>query len=109
MLLNLQGSSGGNPAELEGEVFSLSKGEETNHVHISFVHFAQTELALFNGNDYYEAAANRALKVGDEYFKLYPAFSLIMIELFHRAVPLFAIARGAKRGPKGTATKQEDF
>lgn len=100
MLLNLHGKAFiGHPAELEGEVFSVSKDGETNHIHLSFVHLAQTELALFNGNDY-EAAANRALKVGDEYFKLIPAYPLIMIELFHRAVPLFAAARLATKPRK---------
>ncbi|KAL3936145.1 MAG: hypothetical protein SGBAC_008479 [Bacillariaceae sp.] len=99
MLLNLQGSSGGNPFALEGEVFSVSKDEETNHIHLSFVHFAHTELALFNGYGY-EAAADRAVRVGDEYQNLFPAFPWIMVELFHRAVPLFAAARRAKKPRK---------
>ncbi|CAJ1948449.1 unnamed protein product [Cylindrotheca closterium] len=96
MILKLRGASGSNPIELECDMFGLSKEEETNSVNLGFIHFAQTELALFNGNDY-ESAAKRALKVGDEYSKLIPAYPMFMVELFHRAVPLFAAARLTKK------------
>ena len=96
MMLKLQGAPGSNPSELECDIFSLAKDEETNKAHLGVIQFAKTELALFNANDY-EAAAKRALKVGDEYSKLVPGYPMIMVELFHRAVPLFAAARLTKK------------
>mmetsp|Transcript_10374 Transcript_10374/g.25048 ORF Transcript_10374/g.25048 Transcript_10374/m.25048 type:complete len:253 (-) Transcript_10374:34-792(-) len=95
MMKNLHDPSSSNPAELEGDIFSASKDEETNNVHLANVSFAQGELALFNAD--YETAAQRALKVGDAFSKLMPAFLLNMVDFFHRAVPLYAAARQTKK------------
>jgi len=80
-----------NETRLEGNIFSSEYDTETNPAHLSFVHFAEGELLLFNGE--YEDAAKRALEVGESYEKLLPNGLWKFIELFHRAVPLYAAAR----------------
>ena len=95
MMKNLSDPSCPNPSELEGDVFSAESDEETTNTHVAFVHLAQGELALFNGD--YEIAAKRALKVKDIFGKLCPCFLLDIAEPFSRAVPLYAAARSTKK------------
>jgi len=89
---------------LEGNIFSAEHDSETNPAHLSFVHFAEGELLLFNGE--YEDAADRALEVGESYEKLLPNGLWKFIELFHRAIPLYAAARLTGRRKYKRAAKK---
>ncbi|CAJ1903221.1 unnamed protein product [Cylindrotheca closterium] len=91
MMKNLNDCSS---SKLEGDIYTAEKGSETNPAHLSFVHFAEGELLLFNAD--YEAAAKRALEVGESYDKLLPNSVLNTVESFHRAVPVYAAARITK-------------
>ncbi|KAL3938114.1 MAG: hypothetical protein SGBAC_006897 [Bacillariaceae sp.] len=95
MMKNLSDPSCPNPSELEGDVFSAKNDKETTNSHLAFVHFAQCELALFNGD--YEDAAKKALAAKDVFAKLMPCFLLCITEPFSRAVPLYAAARSTKK------------
>ncbi|KAL3942928.1 MAG: hypothetical protein SGBAC_002956 [Bacillariaceae sp.] len=95
MMKNLSDPSCPKPCELEGDIFSAENDEDTTNSHLAFVHFAQGELALFNGG--YEDAAQRALECKDLFEKLLPGIFLHITEPFSRAVPLYAAARSTKK------------
>ncbi|KAL3940658.1 MAG: hypothetical protein SGBAC_004844 [Bacillariaceae sp.] len=91
-------------AKLEGNILAGELDGEENPAHLSFVHFAKGELLLFNAD--YEVAAKRALEVGESLEKLLPNGICKFIELFHRAIPLYAAARlTKKRKYKGEAKR----
>lgn len=94
MMLNLTSTSSNNDGKLEGDIFSVDKFRGKGAVHLGSVHLAEGELLVFTN---IEAAADRAIKVGDKFEKLAPGIFLGMIEVFHRAVALYALARQTKK------------
>eukprot|EP00980_Cylindrotheca_fusiformis_P015975 scaffold4690_cov116-Cylindrotheca_fusiformis.AAC.5 len=95
MMLNLATTPTlGESHELEGRIFSAGAFNDDNAIDLAMIHLCQGELLVFYD---IEAAAKRAIKDGDKFEKLCPAFFLIMIETFHRAIALFAMARRTKK------------
>lgn len=105
MVLHLRGGKdSGN--QLEGEIFDRSRvSNEESKMYRGTKHLCEGELLLF-GSDY-EAAAERHLKHGNLYEKERPAFFLIMIETFHRAVALYAMAHKKKGSRKYKAPAEK--
>eukprot|EP00980_Cylindrotheca_fusiformis_P031803 scaffold27003_cov113-Cylindrotheca_fusiformis.AAC.1 len=94
MMLNLTSSSSSDLHELEGEIFS-SKNFDTQIAGLkASIHFVRGELLFFTD---LELAAEHAIQSGDSFEKLVPAIFHIMIETFHRAVALYALARRTKK------------
>jgi hypothetical protein len=94
MILNLTTPASKDAGNLEGDIFSSEKFTGKSAVHVGTVHLVQGELLIFTD---FEAAANRAIKGGDKFEKLAPGIFLGMIETFHRAVALYAMARRTKK------------
>ncbi|CAJ1947917.1 unnamed protein product [Cylindrotheca closterium] len=95
MMLDMQRTLQPSTNQLEGEIFSRSKDNEQSPVHRGTVHLCEGELMIFCGD--YESAATRAIKKAGKYEKALPGFFMIMIETFHRAVALYAMAQKTKR------------
>lgn len=79
---------------LEGEIFSASNFKGTDTVALAFVHLMQGELLLFFDID---KAADRALEFEDKFSRDAPAMFLGIMETFHRAVALYAMARKTRK------------
>jgi len=93
MILNLTNhptTGTGEAHELEGEIFSSKSFTGKNVIHVATIHFLEGELLLFAD---YQAAAQRAIKGGDKFVKLFPGMMSGMIETFHRAIALYVLAR----------------
>lgn len=69
---------------LKGDVYDEKEDEGKGAVHVGTVHLAKGELLIVSGS--YEAAAERAIEKGDFFENAVPAFFMIMIETFHRAI-----------------------
>jgi predicted ATPase len=94
MILNLTTPASKDAGKLEGDIFSSQKFTGKSAVHKVTIHLVQGELLIFTD---FEAAANRAIQGGDKFSKLAPGIFLGMIETFHRAVALYAMARKTKK------------
>eukprot|EP00980_Cylindrotheca_fusiformis_P027511 scaffold20794_cov117-Cylindrotheca_fusiformis.AAC.3 len=94
MMLNLTSSSSSDLHELEGKVFSSKSFDGQSAVLKATIHLVQGELLIFTD---FEMAAERAIEGADKFEQLAPAIFLIMIETFHRAVALYALARRTKK------------
>jgi len=88
------GSEPKNVSLLEGKIFSAKNFKGTDEVASAFVHLVQGELLLFFD---IEKAADRAVKYGDKFVKDAPAMFIGVMETFHRAVALYAMARRTKK------------
>jgi hypothetical protein len=94
MILNLTTPASKDAGKLEGDIFSSDKFTGKSAVHVGTIHLVQGEQLIFID---FEAAANRAIKGGDKFEKLAPGIFFVMIETFHRAVALYAMARRTKK------------
>eukprot|EP00980_Cylindrotheca_fusiformis_P025745 scaffold14558_cov137-Cylindrotheca_fusiformis.AAC.10 len=96
MILNLATTPASKDAhKLEGAVFSAAKGfKGSSSVYWGAIHGWQGELLVYYD---LEAAAKRAIEVGDKFAKMTPGVLLIMHETFHRAIALFAMARRTRK------------
>lgn len=65
--------------ELEGDVFSRRKFTDKHPGQIAHVHFAEGEILLFTD---IEAAAERAVKHGDKFARLFPGVPFVMLGEF---------------------------
>lgn len=88
LVLNLQGLSH-NELALEGAALQKDEGSESKAVRVLQAFF-QSELYLFFGQ--HKLAADSALERGDEFPEVISG-SWVMIEAFHRAIALYAVAR----------------
>eukprot|EP00980_Cylindrotheca_fusiformis_P004976 scaffold1054_cov124-Cylindrotheca_fusiformis.AAC.16 len=94
MMMNLTSSSCSDLHELEGDIFSSKRFDGQSIVLKATIHLLRGELLVFTD---FEMAAERALEEGDKFEKLVPAIFTSMIETFHRAVALYALARRTKK------------
>lgn len=94
MFVNLTTPSSKHEGKLEGDIFSSEKFVGKGAVYVGTIHLVQGELLVFND---FEGAAKRAMKGGDKFAKLAPGIFFVMIEIFHRAVSLYAMARQTKK------------
>ncbi|KAL3931247.1 MAG: hypothetical protein SGBAC_011395 [Bacillariaceae sp.] len=83
-----------NASQLEGKIFSAQNFKGTDPVALAFVHLVQGELLLFFD---IKQAAERALQCGDKFVDDAPAMFIGVMETFHRAVALYAMARRTKK------------
>ena len=105
LLLQKSGSGATSPLQLEGSILERSKYLESNSLtNSATATLMEGFLSLFSGD--YEAAAKRALKVGDVFLKQTPGAFYFQIEKFHRALSLYAGARKAGKRQFRTAAKK---
>ena len=90
VLLNLGGSST-TTTSLKGNVFDVDEFEPTTPNQVTFLGYLQADLFLFFGE--YQLAAESALKRREEFGKAWVCSASSMVETFHRAVALYAMAR----------------
>ncbi|CAJ1947783.1 unnamed protein product [Cylindrotheca closterium] len=81
-------------SQLEGKIFSAKNYKGTDVVALACVHLVQGELLLFFD---VEKAGERALEHGDRFVNDAPAMFIGVMETFHRAVALYAMARKTKK------------
>ncbi|KAL3932210.1 MAG: hypothetical protein SGBAC_010954 [Bacillariaceae sp.] len=99
--LSLQSNSVDN-TQLEGAVFN-SEQDQVTPVALGFKHLLEGELLVVFS---LEMAAERAVRHGDKFQKTNPGVWLGLIEMFHRGIALYAMARKRKnRKYKSRATK----
>ncbi|KAL3934894.1 MAG: hypothetical protein SGBAC_009483 [Bacillariaceae sp.] len=93
----------GNATSAKGALFDVEAGVGQSATIRGMLHFFEGEV-LFYSN--IEDAAHRAIKHGDKFQKLCPAAPLGMLDMFHRGVALYALARKRKsRRYKSKASK----
>merc|ERR1712008_85387 len=83
-----------NDNTLEGSVFSLTRFPLTKGPLLGNLHFLEGELLFLTS---FEMAAKRAIEHGDKFQELCACVFPGMIELFHRGVALYAMARRDKK------------
>ncbi|CAJ1943341.1 unnamed protein product [Cylindrotheca closterium] len=93
LMLNLAGQSN-NPKKLKGTIFDAETFVPERPAQRGFIELAKLELFVFLGD--YEQAAELALDAGGV-AKGAPGHFLGMIEIFHRGVALYAMARKTKK------------
>ena len=90
VLLNLRGHSTAT-TKLKGNVFDVDEFEPTTPNQFTFLGYLQSDLFLFFGE--YQLAAESALKRREEFGKAWVCSASSMVETFHRALALYAMAR----------------
>ena len=96
MLLNLSDPSCVNPSKNVGEIYSDTMDEhKKNLVHLGEKILVDGELVFWHED--YEVSAKHALKVGETFAKSAPGIYCGSVELFHRAVALYAAASKTKK------------
>ncbi|CAJ1948001.1 unnamed protein product [Cylindrotheca closterium] len=105
MLLILKTMPSTATPELKGEEFSIAKNrEEEDKANLPNIVYCEGELHFFSAD--HEAAAKRALKLGDNFERSVGASFMVFIETYHRAACLYAAAiKTNQRKYKGAAKK----
>lgn len=90
--VNLQSESV-DDINLTGAVFNSDQDQLNTPLLLSFKHFLEGEMMFYSS---FEMAVERDLRHGDKFQKLLPGIYFGFIEMFHRGVALYAMARKRK-------------